>query len=110
MYWSGFEHLAMAKPEKEAEDCASCGRNQEKPARFGHGDKAHGHESQECCWRSSSTILEFRVFAARGIFWSSRFHPPVSFHRATLVCIHSIELCYAGFPRHSGPRLRFSRN
>lgn len=36
----------MAKPEKEAEDCASCGRNKEKPTRFGHGDKAHGHESQ----------------------------------------------------------------
>jgi hypothetical protein len=40
------EQLAMAKPEKEAEDCASSGRNKEKPARFGHGYKAQRHESQ----------------------------------------------------------------
>lgn len=38
--------LAMTKPEKEPVDCATCGRSEEKPARFWHGGEAHGHETQ----------------------------------------------------------------
>jgi hypothetical protein len=40
------EQLTMAKPEKEAEDCASRNGEKEQPARFGHGDKTHNHKSQ----------------------------------------------------------------
>ena len=40
------EQLTMAEPEKEAENCASYGRNKEQAARFGHGDKSHNHKSQ----------------------------------------------------------------
>lgn len=36
----------MAKPEKEAEDCASGGRSKEKPARLRHGGETHGQEAQ----------------------------------------------------------------
>jgi len=36
----------MTKQEKEAENCATSGRSEEKPTRFRHGNETHGHETQ----------------------------------------------------------------
>jgi hypothetical protein len=69
----------------------------------------YNQKSRQCCW-PDGTMKDFRAFRAPAISGSSRFHPPIAFHRATLVYIHWIALCYVSSPMHNAPRLRFSRS
>ncbi len=58
--------------------------------------------------RTQQTAL--RAFVVPAISWSLRFHPPVSFHQARLVCIRWIGLYYADSPMRSALQLHFFRS